>query len=107
MERIGYRECLTPVRAFYLDLAQWALEDPARWAPWVAPCPVGDEEINQRKFKRHRKARMDARTRERLPVLPVLVAHRRAAAQARRTRCCTPPATRRARRHASPPPAQT
>src|SRR6266540_3914839 len=83
--RINYRECLTPVRAFYLDLAQWAVEDPARWAPWVAPCPVGAEEINRRKHKRHRKARMDARTRERLPVLPVLVAtvdQRRTAAAA-------------------------
>ena len=73
-ERIGYRQCLTPVRAFYLDLSQWAIEDPARWAQWAAPCPVGQEEISQRKFARHRKARMDARTRERLPVLPVLVA---------------------------------
>ena len=27
-ERICHRECLTPVRAFYLDLAQWAVEDP-------------------------------------------------------------------------------
>lgn len=73
MPRISYRECLTKVRAFYLDLSQWALEDPARWAPWVAPCPVG-RDVEHRKFKRHRKARMDARTRERLPVLPVLVA---------------------------------
>jgi hypothetical protein len=73
VERIGYRDCLTPVRAFYLDLSQWAIEDPARWAQWAAPCPVGQEEISQRKFQRHRKARMDARTRERLPVLPVLV----------------------------------
>lgn len=72
--RINYRECLTPVRAFYLDLAHWAVDDPARWAPWVAPCPVGAEEINRRKVQRHRKARMDARTRERLPVLPALVA---------------------------------
>ena len=31
VDRIGYRQCLTPVRAFYLDLAQWALEDHARW----------------------------------------------------------------------------
>ena len=31
--RINYRECLTPVRAFYLDLAHWAVEDPARWGP--------------------------------------------------------------------------
>jgi hypothetical protein len=73
-ERISYRQCLTPVRALYLDLAQWAIEDPARWARWVAPCPVGAEEISQRKAARHRKARMDARTRERLPVLPVLLA---------------------------------
>jgi hypothetical protein len=73
VERIGDRQCLTPVRAFYLDLAQWAIEDPARWGRWVAPCPVGEEEINQRKAARRRKARMDARTRERLPVLAVLV----------------------------------
>jgi hypothetical protein len=72
VERIGYRQCLTPARAFYLDLAQWALEEPERWASWVAPCPVKDEEINQRKVTRHRKARMDARTRERLPVLAEL-----------------------------------
>ncbi|MEO5778252.1 MAG: hypothetical protein ABIQ22_00575 [Arthrobacter oryzae] len=55
VERVSYRQCLTPVRAFYLDLAQWALEDPARWAQWVAPCPVGAEEINQRKAARQRK----------------------------------------------------
>jgi len=71
--RINYRECLTPVRAFYLDLAHWAVEDPSRWGPWVAPCPVGEEEINRKKAKRRLKARMDARTRERLPVLPVVV----------------------------------
>ncbi|HET9116957.1 MAG TPA: site-specific integrase, partial [Pseudonocardiaceae bacterium] len=48
-------------------------EDPARWAAWVAPCPIGEEEINQRKAARQRKSRMDARTRQRLPVLPILV----------------------------------
>jgi integrase len=71
--RMNYRECLTPVRALYLDLTQWALEDPGRWGRWVAPCPIGNEEISRRKDLRRRKARMDARTRERLPVLPVLV----------------------------------
>ena len=80
--RVNYRECLTPVRAFYLDLAHWAVEDPGRWAQWVAPCPVGEEEINRRKANRQRKSRMDARTRERLPVLPVLV---RAVDRRRRT----------------------
>ena len=72
-ERTSYRECLTPVRAFYLDLAQWAVEDPGRWAQWVVPCPIGTEEINRKKAKRRLKSRMDARTRERLPVLAVLV----------------------------------
>lgn len=71
--RLGYHECLTPVRSFYLDLAQWALEDPARWGPWVAPCPIRNGEIDQRKAKLRRKSRMDARTRARLPVLPMLV----------------------------------
>jgi hypothetical protein len=80
--RVNYRECLTPVRAFYLDLAHWAVEDPARWGPWVARCPVGEEEINRRKAKRHLKSRIDARTRARLPVLPVLV---RTVDQRRRT----------------------
>jgi integrase len=72
--RLSYRECLTPVRAFYLDLAQWAVEDPGRWAAWVAPSPVSEEEGVLRKTTRQRKARMDARTRERLPALPALAA---------------------------------
>jgi hypothetical protein len=79
-ERLSYRECLTPVRALYLDLAHWAIEDPARRAQWVVPCPVGGEEVSRRKSQRRRKARMDARTRERLPVLPALI---RTAAQRR------------------------
>jgi len=91
--RINYRECLTPVRAFYLDLAHWAVEQPERWAAWVAPCPVGAEEIDRRKDKRHRKARMDARTRERLPVLPVLV---RSVNQRRRDTAAVLEAARRA-----------
>jgi integrase len=72
-ERICHREFLTPVRAFYLDLAQWAVDDPARWGRWAVPCPVGRAETIQGKVQRHRKSRMDARTRERLPVLPILV----------------------------------
>ncbi len=78
VERLGYLDILASVRAFYLDLAEWALEDPARWGPWVAPWPIRPEDLARRKFVRRRKARMDARTRERLPVLPVLA---RAAAQ--------------------------
>lgn len=74
VERMSYRECLTPVRALYLDLAHWSVEDPTRWAWWVAPSPIGDSEIDLRKGTRQRKARMDTRTRARLPALPTLVA---------------------------------
>jgi len=72
-ERHNYLDVVYTVRAFYLDLAEWALEEPARWGPWVAPCPVRQHELSRRKFVRQRKARMDARTRERLPLLPQLV----------------------------------
>jgi hypothetical protein len=73
VERLSYLDTLAAVRAFYLDLAQWALEEPARWGPWVAPCPISQQDLTRRKHTRRRKARMDARTRERLPVLPILV----------------------------------
>jgi hypothetical protein len=70
--RINTKEELIRVRALYLDIAQWAMEEPERWAQWAVPSPVSDAEINWAKERRRRKARMDARTRERLPVLPVL-----------------------------------
>lgn len=66
--------CLTTVRAFYLDIAQWAAEDPARWAPWVVPCPVRANDLRSRKERSHRKSQIDQRTRERVPVLPALTA---------------------------------
>jgi len=84
--RLNVKDELLRVRAFYLDITQWATEDPARWAPWAVPCPVSDAEIRRSKDRKHRKARMDQRTRERLPVLPVLVrtaAERRAATRRR------------------------
>lgn len=65
---------LMTVRAFYLDIAHWAADDPARWGPWVVPCPIRDDDSRYRKQRAHRKSRMDQRTRERLPVLPVLIA---------------------------------
>jgi hypothetical protein len=48
---------VSKVRAFYLDLSQ------CRWAQWVAHCPVRQDDISHRKFKRRHKARTDARTR--------------------------------------------
>ena len=63
---------LAMVRAFYLDLAQWAMDDPTRWGVWAAPCPIRDEEMSRKKDRSHRKSRIDQRTRERLPVLSTL-----------------------------------
>ncbi len=70
--RINAKEELIRIRALYLDIAQWAMEEPERWAQWAVPSPVSDAEISWAKERRRRKARMDQRTRERLPVLPVL-----------------------------------
>jgi integrase len=84
--RRNAKDELLRVRAFYLDIAHWAVEDPARLGSWVAPCPISDAEIHRAKDRTQRKARMDQRTRERLPVLPVLVRaadERRRAAAAR------------------------
>lgn len=72
-ERLGKADVLITVRAFYLDLAQWAVEEPSRWGAWVAPCPIGAGETSTRKRDALRKSRMDHRTRERLPVVPALV----------------------------------
>jgi integrase len=75
--------CLSAVRAFYLDIASWATDDPARWGPWAVPCPIKAGEVPHRKEATQRKSRMDQRTRERLPVLPTLTAavhHQRQAA---------------------------
>ena len=72
--RLDGHSVLTAVRAFYLDLAEWADDDPARWGPWAVRCPVSASDASHKKARLHRKSRMDTRTRERLPVLPTLVA---------------------------------
>jgi integrase len=71
--RASARQRLIIVRAFYLDIAQWAAEDPSRWANWAAPCPIKASECSTAKERKHLKAAMDQRTRVRLPVLPVLI----------------------------------
>lgn len=72
--RADSQGALSAVRGFYLDISQWAMEDPASWAQWAAPCPVRPEDLGRQKEIRARKSRMDQRTRERLPILPILVA---------------------------------
>jgi hypothetical protein len=71
--RVNYRSELVFVRAFYEDIARWAADDPARWAPWVAPCPIKASEVTRRKAQARVKARMDQRTRTQLPLLSVLL----------------------------------
>lgn len=66
-------DVLMRVRAFYLDLAEWAVEDPATWAPWAVPSPVRPADLAGMGKQRHQTtAAMHQRVRERLPHLPVL-----------------------------------
>lgn len=66
---------LLAVRSLYLDLVQWSLADPARWAAWAAPCPISASDIRgYQKHTRRTQARMQARTRTLVPVLPQLIA---------------------------------
>ena len=71
--RVNFRSELVFVRAFYEDIARWAADDPARWAPWVAPSPVKGAECATKKSRSGVKSRMDQRTRAQLPLLPALL----------------------------------
>ena len=82
--RKDYLQILIRVRAFYLDLQEWAQEDPS-WAQWSVPSPVRKgETAGQMKLKKKTTAEMHQRTRDRLPHLPALAdaAERRKAGQA-------------------------
>uniref|UniRef100_UPI003F49465C tyrosine-type recombinase/integrase n=1 Tax=Paenarthrobacter ureafaciens TaxID=37931 RepID=UPI003F49465C len=73
--RLHVEAVLTNVRAFYLDIQGWAIEEPERWAHWVAPCPIADRATRTRgKIARRAKERMDARIRLLQPALPAFVA---------------------------------
>jgi hypothetical protein len=72
--RLDGRSVMSAVRSFYLDIAEWADDDPARWGPWAVRCPVSASDVSHKKDRAQRKSRMDQRTRERLPVLPALTA---------------------------------
>jgi site-specific recombinase XerD len=83
--RKNHLNALAQVRSFYLDIQEWALEDP-RWAPWAAPSPVrrGDL-IGMGKARKKTVSEMHQRVRERLPHLSILAdnaeAHRSGQAQ--------------------------
>jgi integrase len=64
---------LVSVRAFYLDIALWALEDPS-WVRWAVPSPVRQRDLSGfAKEQKQVQARMHQRVRERLPRLPDLL----------------------------------
>jgi hypothetical protein len=92
--RVNYRSELVFVRAFYEDIARWAADDPARWSPWVAPCPIKASEVTRKKAQARVKARMDQRTRTQLPLLPALLRaveqHRKDAEERIATATATP-----------------
>lgn len=76
-------DVLTVVRAFYLDIQEWAHTDPT-WAVWAAPSPVRRGDTGGIvKARQQVSAQMHQRIRERLPQLPILVetAERRHAEQ--------------------------
>jgi hypothetical protein len=64
------------VRSFYFDLHTWAADEPERWGAWVAPCPVPPGELRGLGKRRRRiNERSADRTRQRQPLLPLLVQH--------------------------------
>jgi integrase len=72
-ERADFFVHLMAVRTLYLDIAQWTLTDPGRWARWVCICPIRENEtLGQRKRIHRTRARMHQRTRTLAPLLPVL-----------------------------------
>jgi integrase len=76
--RVNHLNQLFIVRAFYLDLAQWALED-SYWAPWACAPPISRHEVaGYAKLRRKQVARTQQRTRQIAPVLPQLLAQARA-----------------------------
>jgi integrase len=68
-ERKDYRVHLGRVRSFYLDIQEWAMEDPS-WAEWAAPSPVRRADMaGMEKARRQAVSQMHQRVRERLPHL--------------------------------------
>jgi site-specific recombinase XerD len=68
-DRMNYLVVLGQVRTFYLDIQEWAMEDPS-WAEWAAPSPVRRSELaGMGKVRRKTISEMHQRVRERMPHL--------------------------------------
>ncbi|GAA5172035.1 tyrosine-type recombinase/integrase [Pseudonocardia eucalypti] len=72
--RSDFLDVLLTVRGFYLDIRDWALEDPSL-APWVVASPITRSDVaGSAKRKQRSRAKIHQRIRERVPLLPELVA---------------------------------
>ena len=73
-KRINVHSVFHTVRAFYLDLAQWASEHPEEWGALVFPPPVTSADLREfRHFKHKRRQKMQDRTRQLVPLMPQLL----------------------------------
>lgn len=74
--RLNFDSVLLPIRAMYMDIQSWAIEEPSRWGVWAAPCPIPPRDLKGFGVRRRRvKERVDERIRVRQPLLPALVKH--------------------------------
>ena len=73
--RKDWAQVMDRVRTFYNDIAAWALDDPARWAMWVAPNPIPRGVMKGARMKNTRRQQSEykRRTRSLAPWVPQLV----------------------------------
>lgn len=74
LPRKDWPRILTTVRAFYYDINHWATSDPERYGEFAARNPVSPG-VTKASSKRQKQQRAEShrRTRERLPLLPILM----------------------------------
>ena len=74
--RAGVEAVFFAVRAFYLDVQQWATMHPAIWTQYLSPSPIRDSDLSSlRKSVLQQRARTHARIRRMRPLLERFVAH--------------------------------
>ncbi|MFV8141829.1 tyrosine-type recombinase/integrase [Mycolicibacterium senegalense] len=72
--RADFHDVLLTVRCFYLDLRDWAINDPSL-VQWVVPSPITNADVaGTAKRKLSRQARIHQRIRERVPLVPKMLA---------------------------------
>lgn len=72
--RADFLDVLMTVRCFYLDVRDWALHD-ASLAPWVVASPITRADVaGNAKRKLSQQARIHQRIRERVPLVPRVLA---------------------------------